>query len=133
MHALSYPLGGTWHLPHGVANAILLAPCMQVVRPHAVDKFAQVWDLIPDADLTLNNEEKSHALVRWLAQLVKRLALPDNLAALGVPPESIETLSAAALEVKRLMNNAPCSVNQDEVQAIYQTLFPQSSHQGEEK
>lgn len=65
---------------------------MQVVRPHAVDKFAQVWDLIPDADLTLNNEEKSHALVRWLAQLVKRLALPDNLAALGVPPESIETL-----------------------------------------
>lgn len=133
VHALSYPLGGTWHLPHGVANAILLAPCMQVVRPHAVDKFAQVWDLIPDADLTLNNEEKSHALVRWLAQLVKRLALPDNLAALGVPPESIETLSAAALEVKRLMNNAPCSVNQDEVHAIYQTLFPQSSHQGEEK
>ena len=59
---------------------------------------------------------------------MKRLALPDNLAALGVPPESIETLSAAALEVKRLMNNAPCSVNQDEVQAIYQTLFPQSSH-----
>ena len=133
VHALSYPLGGTWHLPHGVANAILLAPCMQVVRPYAVDKFAQVWDLIPDADLTLNNEQKSHALVRWLAQLVKRLALPDNLAALGVPPESIETLSAAALEVKRLMNNAPCSVNQDEVQAIYQTLFPQSSHQGEEK
>jgi hypothetical protein len=49
---------------------------MQVVRPHAVDKFAQVWDLIPDADLTLNNEEKSHALVCWLAQLVKRLSLP---------------------------------------------------------
>lgn len=33
VHALSYPLGGTWHLPHGVANAILLAPCMRVVRP----------------------------------------------------------------------------------------------------
>ncbi|WP_270959309.1 MBL fold metallo-hydrolase, partial [Klebsiella pneumoniae] len=42
VHALSYPLGGTWHLPHGVANAILLAPCMRVVRPHAVAKFAQV-------------------------------------------------------------------------------------------
>jgi alcohol dehydrogenase class IV len=106
---------------------------MQVVRPYAVDKFARVWDLIPDADLTLNNEQKSHALVRWLAQLVKRLALPDNLAALGVPPESIETLSAAALEVKRLMNNAPCSVSQAQVQAIYQTLFPQSCHQGEER
>ncbi len=47
VRALSYPLGGTWHLPHGVANAILLAPCMRVVRPYAVAKFAQVWDLIP--------------------------------------------------------------------------------------
>ena len=77
------------HLPHGVANAILLAPCMRVVRPHAVAKFAQVWDLIPDADRTLSAEEKSHALVAWLAALVKRLPLPDNLAALGVPQESI--------------------------------------------
>jgi alcohol dehydrogenase class IV len=110
VHALSYPLGGTWHLPHGVANAILLAPCMRVVRPHAVAKFAQVWDLIPDADRTLSAEEKSHALVVWLAALVKRLPLPDNLAALGVPQESISALSAAAQNVKRLMNNAPCSV-----------------------
>ena len=125
VHALSYPLGGTWHLPHGVANAILLAPCMRVVRPHAVAKFAQVWDLIPDADRTLSAEEKSHALVAWLAALVKRLPLPDNLAALGVPQESISTLSAAAQNVKRLMNNAPCSVSREEIAAIYQTLYPE--------
>ncbi|WP_234281792.1 iron-containing alcohol dehydrogenase [Klebsiella quasipneumoniae] len=124
VHALSYPLGGTWHLPHGVANAILLAPCMRVIRPHAVVKFAQVWDLIPDADRTLSEEEKSHALVAWLAALVKRLPLPDNLAALGVPQESIPALSAAAQNVKRLMNNAPCSVSREEIAAIYQTLFP---------
>ena len=125
VHALSYPLGGTWHLPHGVANAILLAPCMRVVRPYAVAKFAQVWDLIPDADRTLSEEEKSHALVAWLAALVKRLPLPDNLAALGVPRESIPALSAAAQNVKRLMNNAPCSVSREEIAAIYQTLFPE--------
>lgn len=113
------------HLPHGVANAILLAPCMRVVRPHAVAKFAQVWDLIPDADRTLSAEEKSHALVAWLAALVKRLPLPDNLAALGVPQESISALSAAAQNVKRLMNNAPCSVSREEIAAIYQTLYPE--------
>ena len=124
VHALSYPLGGKYHLPHGVANAILLAPCMKVVRPHAVAKFAQVWDLIPDADLTLSEEQKSHALVAWLAALVKRLQLPDNLAALGVPQESIGELSEAALNVKRLLNNAPCSVNQEQVEAVYRTLFP---------
>lgn len=124
VHALSYPLGGKYHLPHGVANAILLAPCMSVVRAHAVDKFAQVWDLLPRADRTLSAEEKSFALVDYLAALVKRLGLPDNLEALGVPRNDIPALSDAALNVKRLMNNAPCSVTHAEVQAIYQRLFP---------
>ncbi|WP_200551913.1 iron-containing alcohol dehydrogenase [Kosakonia sp. LAM2021] len=123
VHALSYPLGGKYHLPHGVANAILLAPCMKVVRPHAVEKFAQVWDLVPDADTTLSAEAKSHALVAWFAALVKRLNLPDNLEALGVPREDVPALSDAALNVKRLMNNAPCTISHQDVQAIYQTLF----------
>ena len=79
----------------------------------------------PDADRTLSAEEKSHALVAWLAALVKRLPLPDNLAALGVPQESISALSAAAQNVKRLMNNAPCSVSREEIAAIYQTLYPE--------
>ena len=124
VHALSYPLGGRYHLPHGVANAILLAPCMAVVRPCAVEKFAQVWDLIPNADVSLSEEAKSHALVDWLAALVKRLQLPDNLVTLGVPADSIDALCDAALNVKRLLNNAPCSVSKDDVQAIYRTLFP---------
>lgn len=126
VHALSYPLGGKYHLPHGVANAILLAPCMRVVRPHAVQKFARVWDLIPDADLMLSDDEKSHALVEYLALLVVRLNLPDNLETLGVPRDDIPALSDAALNVKRLMNNSPCVVNHDQVQQIYQTLFPQN-------
>ncbi|MGK9175309.1 iron-containing alcohol dehydrogenase [Yokenella regensburgei] len=123
VHALSYPLGGKYHLPHGVANAILLAPCMKVVRPHAVEKFAEVWDLVPGADTSLNNEEKSHALVQFFADLVRRLKLPDNLESLGVPRADIPSLADAALNVKRLMNNAPCTVSHDDVQAIYQTLF----------
>ncbi|WP_336285278.1 iron-containing alcohol dehydrogenase [Citrobacter arsenatis] len=125
VHALSYPLGGRYHLPHGVANAILLAPCMKVVRPHAVNKFAQVWDLLPDADRTLSAEEKSFALVEYFSALVKRLNLPDNLATLGVPSTDLSALADAALNVKRLMNNAPCQVSHDDVKAIYQTLFPE--------
>jgi len=125
VHALSYPLGGKYHLPHGVANAILLAPCMRVVRPDAVEKFAQVWDLVPGADTTLSAEEKSHALVDWFAALVRRLNLPDNLETLGVPRSDIASLSDAALNVKRLMNNAPRQVSHAEVQGIYQTLFPE--------
>jgi alcohol dehydrogenase class IV len=124
VHALSYPLGGRYHLPHGVANAILLAPCMRFVRPAAVSKFAQVYDLLPDADVRLSDEEKSHALVDYFTALVARLQLPASLEALGIRPDHLPWLVEAALDVQRLMNNVPMAVTADDVRAVYLTLFP---------
>lgn len=127
VHALSYPLGGRYHLPHGVANAILLAPCMRVVRPAAVSKFAQAYDLLPEADSGLSEEQKSYALVDYFSALVKRLQLPASLEALGIDPDHLPWLVEAALDVQRLMKNVPMAVTADDVRAIYLTLFP--SHQ----
>ncbi|MBE5682218.1 iron-containing alcohol dehydrogenase [Pantoea agglomerans] len=124
VHALSYPLGGRYHLPHGVANAILLAPCMRFVRPAAVSKFAQVYDLLPDANVRLSDEEKSHALVDYFTALVARLQLPASLEALGISPDHLPWLVEAALDVQRLMNNVPMAVTADDVRAVYLTLFP---------
>lgn len=124
VHALSYPLGGRYHLPHGVANAILLAPCMRFVRPAAVSKFAQAYDLLPDADVRLSDEEKSHALVDYFTALVARLQLPASLEALGISPDHLPWLVEAALDVQRLMNNVPMEVTADDVRAVYLTLFP---------
>ena len=127
VHAMSYPLGGKYHLPHGVANAILLAPCMRFVRPAAVSKFAQAYDLLPDADCGLNEEQKSHALVDYFSALVQRLQLPASLEALGISPDHLPYLVEAALDVQRLMKNVPMAVTADDVRAVYLTLFP--SHQ----
>jgi alcohol dehydrogenase class IV len=124
VHALSYPLGGRYHLPHGVANAILLAPCMRFVRPAAVSKFAQAYDLLPDADVRLSDEEKSYALVDYFTALVARLQLPASLEALGISPDQLPWLVEAALDVQRLMNNVPMAVTADDVRAVYLTLFP---------
>lgn len=127
VHAMSYPLGGKYHLPHGVANAILLAPCMRFIRPVAVSKFAQVYDLLPDAALTLDDEAKSHALVAYFSALVQRLHLPSSLEALGIGPDHLPYLVDAALDVQRLMKNVPTTVTAADVREIYLTLFP--SHQ----
>lgn len=124
VHAMSYPLGGKYHIPHGVANAILLAPCMRFVRPAAVAKFAQAYDLLPDADASLDDEAKSHALVDWFAALVKRLKLPASLDELGIGPDHLPYLVEAALEVQRLMKNVPAPVSADDVRDVYLTLFP---------
>lgn len=124
VHALSYPLGGKYHLPHGVANAILLAPCMRFVRPAAVSKFAQAYDLLPDADRRLSDEAKSYALVDYFTALVTRLQLPASLEALGIGPDHLPYLVEAALDVQRLMKNVPIAVTADDVRAVYLTLFP---------
>ncbi|NWA60265.1 iron-containing alcohol dehydrogenase [Pantoea sp. B9002] len=128
VHAMSYPLGGKYHLPHGVANAILLAPCMRVVRPVAVSKFAQAYDLLPDADTTLDDEAKSHALVAYFAALVKRLKLPASLEELGIGPDHLPYLVEAALDVQRLMKNVPMKVGADDVRNVYLALFPALNH-----
>ncbi|TKK17850.1 alcohol dehydrogenase [Enterobacter cancerogenus] len=123
IHAMSYPLGGKYHLPHGIANAILLAPCMTYLRPALVDKFAQVYDLLPEADDALSNEAKSHALVIWFTRLVKRLNLPSSLETLGISADDLPYLVESALNVKRLMKNVPAEVTADDIRDIYQTLF----------
>ena len=124
VHAMSYPLGGKYHLPHGVANAILLAPCMRFVRPAAVEKFAQAYDLLPDANPALSAEEKSHALVDYFAALVQRLKLPASLDELGIGSDHLPYLVEAALDVQRLMKNVPAAVSASDVRAVYLNLFP---------
>lgn len=123
VHAMSYPLGGKYHIPHGVANAILLVPCMEFIRDAVVDKFAQTYDLLPDAVLTLTAEEKSHALVNYFRELVKRLALPSKLQELNISPDHLPYLVDAALDVKRLINNVPKEVTKEDVLSIYKSLF----------
>ncbi len=122
VHAMSYPLGGKYHIPHGVANAILLAPCMRFIRPAAVEKFALVYDLLPNADLTLAASAKSHALVEYLDELVKRLDLPIKLADLRIAPDDIPYLAQSAISVQRLIKNVPMPVSQEDIYAIYHAI-----------
>lgn len=122
VHAMSYPLGGKYHIPHGVANAILLAPCMAFVRPSAVSKFACAYDLIPDADLKLSEEEKSYALVEYFDALVHRLNLPVKLSQLNITPDDIPYLSQGAIEVQRLIKNVPKPVDKNQIEEIYRSI-----------
>ncbi|WP_120510017.1 iron-containing alcohol dehydrogenase [Rahnella bruchi] len=122
VHAMSYPLGGKYHIPHGVANAILLAPCMAFVRPSAVSKFACAYDLIPDADLKLSEEKKSYALVEYFDALVHRLDLPVKLSQLNITPDDIPYLSQGAIEVQRLIKNVPMPVDKNQIEEIYRSI-----------
>lgn len=122
VHALSYPLGGKYHIAHGVSNAILLAPVMRFNEPACREKFAEAYDRCIHGDAK-TVEEKSAAVIARLEEIVKHLDIPTSLTEFGVPKEDLEGLVAAGMEVKRLLVNNMREVTADDARRIYQEVL----------
>ena len=122
VHALSYPLGGKYHIAHGVSNAILLAPVMRFNEPACREKFAEAYDRCIRGDAK-TVEEKSAAMIARLEEIVKHLDIPTSLTEFGVPKEDLEGLVAAGMEVKRLLVNNMREVTADDARRIYQEVL----------
>ena len=79
VHALSYPLGGKYHIPHGVSNAIMLAPVMKFNEPVVRRKFAAAYDRVNhNGDASLSVEEKSAWVLDRMCSIIKHLDIPDK-------------------------------------------------------
>lgn len=119
VHALSYPLGGKYHIPHGVSNAILLTPVMKFNEPVCRELFAEVYDrLAPDAGAE-TEEEKSAWIVSRMEEIVKHLNIPTSLKEFGIGDEDLETLVAAGMEVQRLLVNNRKTVTAEDARRLY--------------
>ena len=124
VHALSYPLGGKYHIAHGVSNAMLLIPVMKFNEPVCRDKFAVAWDRAYHGDKKLNTaEEKSKALIHWMDEIVKHLEIPTNLRDFGVDPKDLDALVEAGMSVTRLLVNNMRTVTAADAKAIYQEVL----------
>lgn len=120
VHALSYPLGGMYRIPHGVANAMLLAPVMefnQDALPEKMERAARA------AGIAGEGKSLVSAFIRELQDLVTYVRIPSRLSAFGIEPKDIPELTSRALEVTRLLSNNPRPMNGDEVAAIYRKLL----------
>ena len=122
VHALSYPLGGRFHVAHGVSNAILLMPVMHYNEPACRELFAKVYDRCMPGDAA-TVEQKSAALLERMDEIVKHLDMPENLAALGVEDVDIDSLVASGMEVTRLLVNNMREVTPEAAKAIYEQII----------
>lgn len=124
VHALSYPLGGKYHIPHGVSNAMLLAPVMRFNEPMCRDKFAVAYDRCVHTERSCTTvEEKSAYMLAWMEKIVKELDIPTNLKEFGVPAEDLEGLVEAGMQVQRLLVNNMREVTPADARALYQTII----------
>ena len=115
VHALSYPLGGKYHIAHGVSNAILLAPVMRFNEPACRERLAEAYDRCIHGEAK-TVEEKS-------AAVIAKLDIPTSLTEFGVPKEDLEALVASGMEVTRLLVNNMREVTPDDARRIYQEVL----------
>lgn len=122
VHALSYPLGGKYHIPHGVSNAILLAPVMRFNEPACRARLAEVYDRCLKGDAA-SEAEKSLAVIARLEEIVRHLDIPTSLQAFGVPAEDLDALVDAGMAVTRLLNNNLRPVTPEDARQIYRQVL----------
>lgn len=124
VHALSYPLGGKYHIAHGVSNAILLVPVMRFNESACREKFAAAYDRCVHAGGGCATvEEKSAWIIRRLEEIVRHLDIPTSLAQFGVPGEDLEVLVEAGMGVQRLLVNNMREVTPADARAIYTEIM----------
>lgn len=123
VHALSYPLGGEYHISHGLANAILLPPVMRFNLTSNIAKHAAIARAVGVDCTGLTDEEAARKGVEAVAALAERCSIPSTLTALGIGREKVEALANAAMKVTRLLVNNPREVTREDAIAIYNELY----------
>lgn len=122
VHALSYPLGGKYHVAHGVSNAILLSPVMHFNEPAIRERLATAYDRAIRGNAA-TVEEKSAAVIERMDQIVRHLDIPRKLDELGVTGVDVDQLAAAGMTVQRLLVNNMREVTLDDAKAIYAQIL----------
>lgn len=124
IHALSYPLGGKYHIAHGVSNAILLMPVMRFNEPVIKEYFAQAYDrAVHDGNPSLSVDEKSQYILNGMGQIVEKLEIPTSLKEFNVPEEDLEGLVEAGMQVTRLLVNNMREITADNAREIYRQVL----------
>jgi alcohol dehydrogenase class IV len=123
VHAFAYPIGAEYHIPHGVANSIMLTPVMEFNMLGNLKKFAELADLFGEVSEGKTTREKALAAVEALRILSRDLQIPAHLSDFGVKDADIPNLAAGVMKVTRLLANNPREMTQADAEAIYRQML----------
>ena len=119
VHALSYPLGGKFHIAHGVSNAILFAHVMKFNKDACAERLAVLCDAINPAYAQKTVTEKADYVIEQIADIVKVTNIPTDLTQYGVTMDDLEFLVTAGSQQQRLLVNNMKELSLDDIRNIY--------------
>ncbi len=124
VHALAYPLGGQFHIPHGLSNALVLSKVMEFNVPEAAGHYAKLAPYIMGSKTPSGSDSVvSNALAAFLQELSRESGLPQTLKELDIPESSLESLASDAMQQQRLLVNNPRLVEYNDALEIYRAVY----------
>ena len=119
VHALSYPLGGKYHIPHGVSNAILFAHVMAFNKDACADRLAALCDAVYPEHACGRAEEKADFMIERIASIVENTEIPVDLNTFGVKMDDLDFLVNAGSQQQRLLVNNRKELSLEDIRSIY--------------
>ena len=126
VHALAYPIGGTFHISHGLSNSLVLPYVLRFnsVDLNAAKNYAELAPYVfPELDINKGAQAVCAEFIDKLESLSKNLGLPQKLREVDIPKNACEKMAKDAMKQTRLLVNNPREVTEKDALNIYQAAW----------
>lgn len=119
VHALAYPIGGRFHVPHGASNAVMLPHVMRFIYPSTLDKMNEVARIMKEPVERMSPREGALAAVQAIENMVIDVGLPLHLGAYGITANDVDVLTEDGVQQERLLVRSPRPMSAEDIRKLY--------------
>ncbi|MBL1405501.1 MAG: alcohol dehydrogenase [Hyphomicrobiales bacterium] len=119
VHALAYPLGGHFHVPHGLSNALVLPYVLEFNMESAAEQYAEIGPIIFPELAGKSVAEIGKGMVEGFKAMGPALGMQSKLAEVGVNHNNLPMLAEDAMKQTRLLVNNPREMTYEAALNIY--------------
>lgn len=123
VHALAYPLGGLFHLPHGLTNALMLRPVLDHNVEAARVLYAELAPILDPASEGQGTQARARSFIDHVCQLAADTGVSLRLRDHGVGAEALDRLASEAMKQTRLLVNNPCEIGEADARRLYEAAW----------
>ncbi|HZW13634.1 MAG TPA: iron-containing alcohol dehydrogenase [Noviherbaspirillum sp.] len=118
VHALAYPIGGIFHVPHGLSNSLVLPHVLRFNAPNAATLYAELAEIVAPG-VTGSAEARTQVLIDRMDEIAQRTGIDTRLRQVGIAESDLDRLADDAMLQTRLLTNNPREVKREDARAIY--------------
>ena len=119
VHALAYPLGGHFHVPHGLSNALMLKHVLGHNMHSALTLYAELGVTLDQSLVAMGSQEQARRFIELMEGRCRDAGIPQRLSEVGVSAGDLDLLASEAMKQERLLINNPCPITEADARRLY--------------